>query len=348
VLGRTQTTVGLDIGSSSIKVVELTGKGSDPRLVHFGMAELAPETIVDGEVMDRQLVIETIQNLFERTQVRNHRVATGVSGRGVIVKKITMDRLPPQEAREAIHWEAEQHVPYDINDVALDFEILRTDVGPTQMQVLLVAAKRDLISAHADLVREAGLVPAVIDVHSFAVQNAVELNYEFLPNEVVALINIGAELTNINLVLGGVPLYTQDLPLGGNAFLDGLQKKHGVSRADAFASLRPGDAVPGIDLDPALRTFCADLSTALERSLVYLKSSGDADKLDRVLLSGGGARIHGLVPILAERLKVPVEAADMLRRLQFAQELFSGSDPHEVAPQLAVGLGLALRKVRAK
>jgi len=298
--------------------------------------------------MDRQLVIETIQNLFERTQVRNHRVATGVSGRGVIVKKITMNRLPPQEAREAIHWEAEQHVPYDINDVALDFEILRNDVGPTQMQVLLVAAKRDLISAHADLVREAGLVPAVIDVHSFAVQNAVEMSYEFLPTEVVALINVGAELTNINLVQGGVPLYTQDLPLGGNTFLDGLQKKHGVSRSEALASLRPGESPPGIDLDSVLRTFCADLATALDRSLVYLKTSGDAGKLDRALLTGGGARIQGLVSALADRLKVPVETADPLKRVQAAAELFGAEDPHEVAPQLAVGLGLALRKVRTK
>jgi type IV pilus assembly protein PilM len=348
VLGRTQTTVGLDIGSSSVKVVELSGKGTEPRLVRFGMADLAPEAIVEGEIMDRQLLVESIQNLFERTQVRNRRVATGVSGRGVIVKKITMERLPPQEAREAIHWEAEQHVPYDINDVALDFEILRTDVGPTQMQVLLVAAKRDLISAHADLVREAGLIPAVIDVHSFAVQNAAELNYEFLPAEVVALVNIGAELTNINLVQGGVPLYTQDLSVGGNTCLEGLQKKHGVSRADALASLGPGHAGPGLELDPVLRGFCADLGTAIERSLVYLKSNGDADKLDRVLLSGGGARIHGLAPVLAERLKVPVETADPLRRVQCSAEMFGGADPHEVAPQLAVGIGLALRKVRAK
>lgn len=347
-LGKPKTMVGLDIGSSSVKVVELVQKGGEAQLVRFGMVDLAPEAIVEGEIMDRQLLVETIQNLFERTGIRSRRVVTGVSGRGVIVKKITMEKLPPEDAREAIHWEAEQHVPYDINDVALDFEILNRDVGPTQMQVLLVAAKRDLISAHADLVREAGLLPAVIDVNSFAVQNAAELAYDFQPGEVVALVNIGAELTNINLVQGGMPLYTQDLSLGGNGFIEGLQKRHHVGRDEAAAALRVPEGESELDLAPVVKSFCGDVGQALERSLVYLKSNGDADHLDRVLLSGGGARIRGLAAALGERLRVPVEVADPLRRVRFAPELFGEADPGEVAPQLAVGIGLALRKARTK
>jgi len=345
-LGRAGSTVGLDIGSSAIKVVEMSRKGGEAHLLRFGLAELPPEALVEGEIMDRQLLVEAIQNLFEQSGIRGRMVATGVSGRGVIVKKITMDKLTPQEARQAIHWEAEQHVPYDINDVSLDFEILDHEVGPTQMQVLLVAAKRDLISAHADLLREAGLVPAVIDVISFAVQNAAELNYDFLPGEVVALVNIGAELTNINLVQGGTPLYTQDLSLGGNTFIEGLQKKHHIGRAEALAALKPGEA--GLDLDDVVKSFCADVGSALERSLVYLKSNGDADHLDRVLLSGGGARIQGIASALGERLKAPVEVADPLRKVKFSPEVFGGGDPQEIAPQLAVGIGLALRKARAK
>jgi type IV pilus assembly protein PilM len=347
-LGKAKTTVGLDIGSSAIKIVELTRKSSDARLHRFGMVDLPPEAMVDGEVMDRQLLVESIQNLVEQSGIKSRSVATGVSGRGVIVKKITMERLAPQDAREAIHWEAEQHVNWDINDVALDFEILNTDVGPNQMQVLLVAAKRDLISAHADLVREAGLVPAVIDINSFAVQNAAELNYEFLPAEVVALVNIGAELTNINLIQGGIPLYTQDLSLGGNTFIEGLQKKHHVGRTEALGAMRAAEGEPSLDLGEVIKSFCADVATALERSVVYLKSNGDADHLDRVLLSGGGARIQGLAPALGERLKISVEVADPLRRVRVSPDLFGQSDPQEIAPQLAVGIGLALRKARAK
>ena len=347
-LGKSKTTVGLDIGSSSIKVVEMEQRGHDPRVVNFGMAELVPEAIVEGEIMDRQLVVEAIQNLFESRQIKRRLVATGVSGRGVIVKKITMDRLSPTDAREAIHWEAEQHVPYYINDVTLDFEILNTDVGPNQMQVLLVAAKRDLIAAHADLVREAGLLPSVVDVNSFAVQNAAERNYDFPPAELIALVNIGAELTNINLIQNGIPLYTQDLSMGGESLIAAVQKNHQLGRADATSALRPSEGTAGLDLSAELRGFAGDMGVALERSLVYLKSSGDANHIDWVLLSGGGARVPGLAQALNERMRIPVEVADPLRRLRYTPEVFGQMDPRELAPQLAVGIGLALRKAPSK
>lgn len=346
-LGKAKTTVGLDIGSSAIKVVEIEQRREGPRIVNFGVTELVPEAIVEGEIMDRQLVVETIQNLFEEREIRPRQVNTGVSGRGVIVKKITMEKMGDQEAREAIHWEAEQHVPYDINDVALDFEVLATDVGPNQMQVLLVAAKRDLITAHADLVREAGLVPAVIDVNSFAVQNVSESNYDFLKAEVVAMVNVGAELTNINLVQGGVPLYTQDLSQGGNGFVETLQKKYQVSREEAQSALHSREQ-GSLDIESVVRGYCADLVTALERSLVYLKSNGDTDHIDRILLSGGGALTGGLRESLSEKMDVPVELTDPLRRIECREDLFQADDATRLGPQLAVGIGLALRKAHEK
>lgn len=346
--GRPKTTIGLDIGSSAIKVVEVEHRSDGPRLVNFGMAELVPEAIVEGEIMDRQLVVETIQNLFEARQIKRRQVSSGVAGRGVIVKRITMERLPLQEAREAIQWEAEQHVPYDMNDVSIDFEILDTDAGPNQMQVLLVAAKRDLIGAHADLIREAGLQPMVIDVNSFAVQNAAEVNYDISKTELVAFVNVGAELTNINLVQGGMPLYTQDLSLGGTSFLEGLQRKHQVSREEAMNALKSRESTAPLDTASVLKGFCGDLGVALERSLVYLKSNGGADRLDRVLLSGGGAMIRGLAEALAERVKAPVEVTDPLKRVRYSAEAFGANDPRDIAPQLTVGLGLALRKAREK
>ena len=215
------------------------------------------------------------------------------------------------------------------------------------MQVLLVAAKRDLISAHADLIRESGLVPAVIDVNSFAVQNAAENNYDFLKGEVIAMVNVGAELTNINLVQGGVPLYTQDLSLGGNSFIESLQKKYQVSREEAVNALRSKDGSP-LDVSPVVKTYCADLGVALERSLVYLKSNGDTDHIDRILLSGGGSLIRGLSEALNEKMRVPVELADPMKRIPFDPEMFGENDPSNIGPQLAVGIGLALRKAHDK
>ncbi|MDM7917263.1 MAG: type IV pilus assembly protein PilM [Candidatus Eisenbacteria bacterium] len=347
--GKGKTTVGLDIGSSTIKAVELETRGETTRLVHYGVVDLVPEAIVDGEIMDRQLVIEAIQNLFEKAGIRQKRVTTGIAGRGVIVKKITMDRLDPKDAREAIHWEAEQHVPYDVHDVSLDFEILDLDVGPKQMQVLLVAAKKDLVSMQADLIREAGLIPSVIDINSFAVQNAAERNYDFVREEIVALVNIGAELTNVNIVRGGVPLYTQDLSVGGDSFLETVQKRYQVSREEAVHACRTyeGSSAP-FDLEPIVRSFGDELGMGIERSLATLRSSGEAERIDRILLSGGGARLQGLAQALAERQKVPVDLVDPLRKITYAPELFGSDEARAVAPQLTVGIGLALRKARQR
>jgi len=344
VFSKGRTTVGLDIGSSSIKVVELETKGGATRLVKYGIADLVPETIVEGEVMDRQLVVEAIQNLLERCQIKQRKVAAGIAGRGVIVKKITMDRLDAKDAREAINWEAEQYVPYDINDVSLDFEILGVDVGPKQMQVLLVAAKKDLVNTQADLIREADLLPSVIDINSFAVQNAAELNYDFVQEEIVVLLNVGAELSNINIVRGGIPLYTQDLSLGGNGFIASIQKRYQVNQEEAVAACRALDGASPLDMTPVLKSFGEELGVGIERSLATLKSSGEADHIDRILLSGGGARINGLPQILAEQQKVPVDIVDPLRRITYAPEVFGTEDPKTIGPQLTVSVGLALRK----
>src|SRR6266850_7215872 len=199
--GKKQSLVGLDIGSHTIKAVELEGDSSKThKLIRWGISEPLSEAIVDGEIMDRQLVTDAIANLLESRGIRSKNVVAAVSGRAVIVKKITMNKLSAEDAQQAVYWEAEQHVPYDINDVSLDFEILGSAPNdPKQMQVLLVAAKKDMVMSFSDLMREAGLQPLIVDVDSFAVQNAIEANYEFRPEEVVAILNIGSEITNIDI-----------------------------------------------------------------------------------------------------------------------------------------------------
>jgi len=341
---RQKPMVGLDIGSSSVKLVQVERIGSEARLTDFGIAELLPEAIVDGEIMDRQLVVETIQNLFESKRIKIRNVASAVSGRAVIVKKIQMDRMTPEDAREAINWEAEQHVPYDINEVCLDFQILDGNSDPKHMEVLLVAAKREMLVSYADLIREAGLSPLVLDVDAFAVQNVLSLNYDFAPEEVVAMVDIGSEISNINIVKNGIPLYTQDLSVGGTNFVDAVQKTFNLSQAEAEAAVR-GEEQAGFDLDQAVRATAEELAMGIERSILYLQTSGETEQLSRILLTGGGVRIPGLAQFLSERHQAPVEVADPLRRVQFDPSLFGDKRPEEVAPSLTVGLGLALRKV---
>jgi len=347
VFAKTKRTIALDIGASSVKVVELLQRGREARLVNFGMAPLEDETIVDGEIMDRALVIAAIREVFAARGIQRRRVVSAISGRGVIVKKIAMERMSDEEAAEAIYWEAEQHVPYDVSDVVLDFKILNTNLGPTQMQVLLVAAKRNVVMNHAEILREAGLVPDAVDVHAFAVQNAVERNHDLVPAEVLALLNTGAEVCNLSIVRDGTPLYTQDLATGGNRLIHKIQRAHQVKREEAYRALLGPDSGT-LDTAALLAEFCSELATAVDKSLTYLQSTGEVERLDRLLLSGGLTRIPGFVERMAAEQEVPVERVNPLQRVRYDAALFSGEDPRQIAPQLAVAVGLGLRRGRAE
>jgi type IV pilus assembly protein PilM len=343
-----QSLVGLDIGSYSVKVVEIESlPGGGHRLVNYGISEPLSEAIVDGEIMDRQLVTDAIANLLEARGVKTRSVVAAVSGRAVIVKKIAMNKLSAEDAQQAIVWEAEQHVPYDINDVSLDFEILGDNPqDDKQMQVLLVAAKKDMVLTFADLIRESGLQPVVIDVDSFAIQNALAANYDFAPDEVVAILNVGAEITNINLVQNGVPYFTKDLQLGGHTFVDAVQRRYNITQEQAIQAVR-GHSTE-FDVIPVVEQACEGLATALERAQAYLRTTGEAGLISRLMLCGGSAMTPGLVPFLQNRFAVPTEIANPLARIQYDRNLVGQEDPMSVAPFLTVGIGLALRKVGDK
>ena len=317
--GKKQSLVGLDIGSHTVKVVELQSQpNKGHRLVNWGISAPLAEAIVDGEIMDRQLVVDAISNVLESRGITSRNVVAAVSGRAVIVKKITMNRLSADDAQQAVYWEAEQHVPYDINDVSLDFEILGPAPNdPKQMQVLLVAAKKDMVLSFSDLIREAGLQPLVVDVDSFATQNALEANYNFSPEDVIATLNVGAEITNINI--------TQD---------QAIQAVRGHSTE--------------FDVIPVVEQACEGLATALERAQAYLRTAGEAGAVTRIMLCGGSALTPGLPEFLNRRFGVPAEIANPLSRVSYDPALFAGQDVMRVAPLLTVGIGLALRRLGDK
>jgi len=342
-----QSLIGLDIGSHTVKAVEIEAQpGGGHRLVNFGISEPLHEAIVDGEIMDRQLVTDAIANLLETRGIKTRSVVAAVSGRAVIVKKITMQNLNQDDARQAILWEAEQHVPYDINDVSLDFEVLGPAADGKQQQVLLVAAKKDMVLSFADLIREAGLTPVVIDVDSFAIQNALSANYDFAPGEVIAILNVGSEITNINIVQNGVPYFTKDLQIGGASFVDAVQRRYNVTREVAAAALAGQRA--DLDVAPVVEQTCESLATALERAQAYLRTTGETGPIARIMLAGGGSLTPGLVPFLETRFSVPTEIANPLARVQYDPALFGDKDPSQVSPFLTVGVGLALRKAGDK
>lgn len=340
---RQRTMVGLDIGSYAIKVVEMKHTAEGSEIVNLGIKRLLPGAIVDGEPMDRDAVITAIREVFEERNIVNREAASAICGRSVIIKKIKMDEMDDETAREVITLEAEQYVPFEKEELSVDFEILRRGLSDNTMEVLLVAAKKDKVLSHIQLIKDADLLPTVIDVDTFAVQNAFELNYEYEPEKVYALIDIGLSATNIGIVREGIPLFNRDIQFGGETFVEGMQRRLGVTSEEARAAL---EGVPGAKPEgvlKAIETVGEDLSVAVERSFSYLRSSGEAESVDKIFLSGGGARIAGLRSFLAEKLSIDVDLANPLRNVAFAEEILE-ADPVAVGPSLMVAIGLATAK----
>jgi type IV pilus assembly protein PilM len=350
-LKRKSSTVGLDIGSSLIKVIEIDHSGGRPTVTHFGLHTLPPEAIVEGEIMDRDLVIEGIRSCMEKAGVTSTDVVSAISGRAVIVKKVVMDKMSPSDAQEAIFWEAEQHVPFDIDDVCLDFQILKDDVGANQMEVLLVAAKKDMVNTHASLIRDAGLTPAIMDVDSFAVQNCFEQGRRGTgaddSKKVIGLLNIGSDVTNINIIQDESPHFTRDISIGSNNFAEAIQKDMGVGYEEAHAIISGnlGSHDPA-KVKELIRQAAKDLSLGIERSISFLKAAGDADTIDEVVLSGGGANIPFLKEILAEKHGITLTIHNPLAGIEHYEGVFGEHEAEidTIAPLLTVGIGLALRK----
>ena len=227
--------VGLDIGSSAVKAIELVSKGRDKgfELRSLGIAPIPNEAIVQGAFLNSSAIVDAIGEAIEAGRIKTKQVAVAVSGHSVIVKKVSLPAMTRDELEDQIQWEAEQYIPFDVNEVHLDFQILDTSEGEGQMDVLLVAAKRDLVDDYVQVIQEAGLLPAAVDVAAFAVENAFEMNYEAAPDEVVALVNIGAQVVNINVIENGIPAFTRDITTGGNQYTEEIQKSLSISFEEA-------------------------------------------------------------------------------------------------------------------
>jgi type IV pilus assembly protein PilM len=339
---RAKTTVALDIGSGLIKLVAITHSGGEPVLSKVAYTSVVDDAIVEGEIMDPGIVADAIRGLMSSAGIKSKQVVIAVGGRDVIIKKISMDRMKEAEAREVIRWEAEQHVPFDMENVELDFQILDPDGEGLQMTVLLVAAKRELVENKVSLLAEVGLQPSIIDVDAFALHNAFEVNYPEAMRGVVGLVNIGHEMTNINILEDGIPVLTRDLPLGTRRFREDMQRERGLSAEEADHLLQGFERSEV--LDPFLETRGEELAVGIERAGAFLQSaSRSAGGIGRLYTIGGGGRIPGLNRVLADRLRLPVELANPLEKLRVAEGVFDTMNVDEVAPLLMLPIGLALR-----
>src|SRR5690242_8448035 len=341
--GRKKTTVGLDIGSGLVKVAVVDHSKKQPELVKVAVVPLLADAIVEGEVMDPGIVAEAIQAALTAAGVKGKQVVTAVGGRDVIIKKIQIERVREQQARELMRWEAEQHVPFDMESVEMDFQILDPQASGVEMSVLLVAAKRELIESKMRMLTDAGLEPGVVDVDAFALHNAFEVNYPSAMQGVVSLVNIGHEVTNINILEDGVPILTRDISVGTRRFREDLQREKGLSAEDSERVIQ--GQTQSADLGQYVDARGEEISVGVERAAAFLATaSRSAGGLGRVYTIGGGARIPGLNEALSNRLRVPVELASPVQRLKVRDSVFESVAVDEVSPLLMLSVGLALRR----
>jgi type IV pilus assembly protein PilM len=342
-LGKQKGVVGLDIGSSSVKAVELRQTKQGYELVALGLEPLGQDIVVDGAIMDAPAVAMAINKMFESQKFTSKSVATSVSGHSVIVKRVPLPAMTEDELFDRIQGEASQHIPFDITDVNLSWQVLET--MDSQMEVLLVAVKKEKILTHTQVLVHAGKKPSVVDIDAFALQNCFDVNYEPDPSQTIALLNIGASVMTINIVRGGIPLFTRDVSFGGNQYTDALQKELDLG-FDEAEQLKKGESLPGVSEDQKaaiLKSVSDVLVLEVQKTFDFFRATASGENIQRIFVAGGTSRIPGLLDLLREEFALPVEEMYSFRKVIISPGKHDENQIRDLAPRMAIAVGLALR-----
>ncbi len=341
---------GLDIGSSSIMIAEIAEGPDGYMLQNYATVPLAKGIITDGLIVNPNALVERIKELLKISRCNARYVVTSLSGYSVIAKKIGFPSMDEESLRELISDEIEKYLPFgDMKDVNFDFQILGpSEMSPGQMEVFLVAAKKDVVQSYTETLKKAGLDVVIMDVDSFALETMYEENYDYGHEDVCILVNIGASMTNINVVKGGASIFIRDFPLGGYSITENLQDKTGVSFEEAERVKQEKAAAGDEAAKEELLQYADPLLLEIERSVDYFRSTYPGKFIKQILLCGGTARMPGIGEALLQRLNVEVEIANPFRKVSFDKKSFSAEDLKEIGPQASVSVGLAMRRIGDK
>lgn len=344
--------VGIDVGTSAVKMVRLRESHGVYHLQNIGIMPLAPETIIDNAIMDSPAIVAAITGLLESMKIKTKRIATSVSGHSVIIRKISLPLMTESELDSSIQWEAEQYIPFDISEVNIDFQILGPDVkDPAQMNVVLVAAKKEFVNDCLSVFFDAGLEPIVVDIDCFALENMFDYNYGFVDNEIVALIDLGASATSVNILRGNTSLFTRDIQSGSNLLSHELQKRFAISRDDAERAKLGARNIADIDpdsLEDVLKDATENLVQEVQRSLDFFSATSSEDRIGKIYLTGGVAASDRLIKTLSKRLDIAAERIDPFRNIAVNEKIFDKEYLNAIGPMFSVATGLAMRKAGDK
>ncbi len=338
--------IGLDLGSSYIKTVKLKESKGSYELELFDIHTLPPELIVDGSVIDSIRLVDSIKEMIKKTGIRTKDTVISISGHSsVIIKRISLPEMSEEDLSESIKFEAEQYVPFDIEDVNLDFQILGPKEEPGSMDVILVAVKKDIINEYISVIREAGLNPIIVDIDAFALENMYGINYEIEPEKNVALLNIGASTINMSILKGGISVFTRDSSLGSNLHTEALQREFNISYENA-ERLKRGEAIENVsagDATAVIESASEEILSEIVRSFDYYRSTTVHEDISEVIFSGGCALLRDFASMITGRTGIETKVADPFKNVKVPGK-FDAAYIQEMAPILAVAVGLALRR----
>jgi len=336
-----KSTIGLDIGSGYLKIVQLKDTKGGYELELFDMLPLPPELIVDGSIIDSLRVVDSLKELARKAKVKSKDVVISMAGHSsVIIKRVALPDMSEEELYESIKFEAEQYIPFDIEDVNLDFQILGPKEEPGQMDVILVAVKRDIINEYLSVIKESGFNCQIVDVNSFALENIYEVNYELESGKNIALVNIGASTINMNILKGGMSAFTRDSAVGSNLHTEVLQREFNLTY-DVAERLKRGETVENIspqDAFSVMELASEEIIGEVNRSLEYFH-----EDINEVVLSGGCALVKDFPKLLAEKIGVETKIMQPFKNIKIPKK-FDMTYLEEVAPILSIATGLALRR----
>lgn len=349
--GSRKDIVGIDIGASAVKLVQLQESKKGLQLKGLDREPLPPEAVVDDSIMDSSAVVMAIRDLIARNNIKSQDVATSVSGHSVIVRKISLPLMTEDELEKSIQWEAEQYIPFEMSEVFLDYHILGPDPNDQgQMEVILVAAKKDFVDEYIAVFMESGLTPVVMDIDCFAIENIYCSVYEDESINVVALIDMGASGIQVNILKDMVSVFTREIQLGGNSYNEELQKRFGLNSEDA-EMLKLGGDVAGVDTDltqDAIQQVTDHLVQEVRRSIDFFSATFADEQVQKIYITGGVSLTKNILDSLSDGLSVAVEILDPFSRMNVSEKDFDLEYVKTVAPFFSVAAGLATRKVGDK
>jgi type IV pilus assembly protein PilM len=339
--------IGLDLGSSYIKTIKLKESKGSYELELFDLYPLPPELIVDGSIIDSIRLVDSIKDMVKQAGIKTKDAVISISGHSsVIIKRISLPEMSEEDLSESIKFEAEQYVPFDIEDVNLDFQIIGPKEEPGQMDVILVAVKKDIINEYISVIKEAGLNPIVVDIDAFALENMYGINYEIEPGKNVALLNIGASTINMSILKGGISVFTRDSSLGSNLHTEALQREYNITYENA-EKLKRGEPIENVSPEDAatvVESASEEILSEIIRSFDYYRSTTMHEDISEVIFSGGCALLSNFASMISEKTGIETRVAEPFRNIKIPKK-FEGTNIQEIAPVMAIAVGLALRRL---